>query len=146
MGKDIYFEALRCPDQKVNPLFSFLGTRFIKAEDGHAVIELPVSEKLAQGAGVVAGGILATLADEAMAHAAMSLLEDGKQIVTTEMNIRYLRATNPKGKGTLIATGRVVKPGNSVITTDAEIHDENGRLLATAGGSFFVLDAARFAK
>lgn len=142
MAKNAYFTALCCANQNVNPLFNFLGARFVRAEEGTAVLELPVSENLAQGAGVVAGGILATLADEAMAHAVMSILEDGQQTVTTEMNIRYLRATDPHGKGMLIGTGRVVKPGRSIITTDAEIRDANGRLLATAGGSFFVINAS----
>ena len=146
MAKNAYFAALCCADQNVNPLFNFLGARFVSAEDGRAVIELPISKNLAQGAGVVAGGILATLADEAMAHAVMSILEEGKQTVTTEMNIRYLRATDPNAPGTLIATGRVVKPGRGIITTDAEIHDAKGRLLATAGGSFFVIDPARLKK
>ena len=146
MARNPYFEAISCADQNVNPLFNFLGARFIEAEDGQAKIELPVSGRLAQGAGVVAGGILATLADEAMAHAVLTILREGQNSVTTEMNIRYLRATDPYVKATLIGTGRVVKPGRSIITTEAEIHDDSGRLLATAGGSFFVIDCGRMGK
>lgn len=140
MPRKAYLEALRCPEQEVNPLFCFLGARLVAAGEGKACIELPVTGKLAQGGGVVAGGILATIADEAMAHAVLSILDADKQTVTTEMNIRYLRATDPHKKGTLVATARVVKPGRSIMTADAEIHDAAGRLLATAGGSFFVVD------
>lgn len=143
MAKNSYLAALCCADQNVNPLFNFLGARFVKAEDGEAVIELPVSGRLAQGAGVVAGGILATLADEAMAHAVISMLEEGQHTVTTEMNIRYLRATDPEKKGLLTGTGRVVKRGKTIITTEAAIHDADGRLLATSGGSFFVIERDR---
>lgn len=92
---------------------------------------------------MVAGGILATLADETMAHAVISILPEGRQTVTAEMNIRYLRATAPNGAGTLVGTARVVKAGRTIITADAEIHDETGRLLATAGGSFFSIEASR---
>ena len=143
MPKNAYFAALCCKDQNVNPLFNFLGARFVRAEDGEAVIELPVTNRLAQGAGVVAGGILATLADEAMAHAVMSMLAEGQQTVTTEMNIRYLRATDPEGKGMLTGTGKIVKLGRSIITAEAAIHDDQGRLLATSGGSFFVIERER---
>ena len=143
MSQKRYLEALQCEGQDVNPLFSFLGARLVSAAEGRASIELPVSNRLAQGAGVVAGGILATLADEAMAHAVLSLLADGLKTVTTEMNIRYLRATDPYKGGKLVAVGRVIKPGRSIMTTDAEIHDGTGRLLATAGGSFFVLGAEK---
>ena len=137
-----YLKALCEADQNVNPLFAFLGARLTRAEEGEATIVLPISVRLAQGAGVVAGGILATLADEAMAHAVISMLQGGQRTVTTEMNIRYLRATDPKQEGELIATGTVVKAGRSIMTTEARIHDSQGRLLATAGGSFWVMAPA----
>ncbi len=134
-----YLDAVCKADQNVNPLFNFLGARLIKAENGEAVISLPVSPCLAQGMGFVAGGILATLADEAMAHAVISLLGEGQRVVTTEMNIRYLRSSDPKQPGELVATGSVLKPGRNVLTTEARIHDAKGRLLCAAGGSFFIL-------
>ena len=135
-----YLAALHSADQDVNPLFNFLGARMREAVDGKAVIELPVSMQLVQGGGVVAGGILATLADEAMAHAVISILEDGCRTTTTEMNIRFLRSVNPQHKGTLRGVAKVVKSGRSVITAEAAVYDETGRLVATAGGSFFVME------
>ncbi|MDR3073644.1 MAG: PaaI family thioesterase [Deltaproteobacteria bacterium] len=139
--KNAYLAALCCADQNVNPLFNFLGARMTEASEGRAVIELPVSGRLAQGGGVVAGGILATLADESMAHAVISILEEGRLTVTTEMNIRYLRAVDPAGKGMLYGKARVIKPGRSIIVAEAEVRDEADRLIATAGGSFFVIEA-----
>lgn len=135
-----YLEAVCRDGQNVNPLFRFLGARVCSAENGRCVIELPVSRKLTQGGGLVAGGILATIADEGMAHAVLSLLAPGGQTVTTEMNIRYLRSADPEGDGTLISSAAVIKPGRRVMVAEAEIHDGAGRLLATAGGSFFVLE------
>jgi len=74
-----------------------------------------------------------------MAHAVISILDQDCRTATTEMNIRYLRAVDPQHKGSLRSTASVVKAGRSVITTAAEVHDANGRLVATAGGSFFVI-------
>ena len=135
-----YLCAVRDADQHVNPLFRFLGAVLTHAENGEAAITLPVTMNLCQGAGVVAGGILATLADEAMAHACISMLKEGQNTVTAEMNIRYLRATDPKKGGCLTATAKVVKPGRNLFVTEASIHDAEGRLLASAGGTFWVLD------
>ena len=145
MTKNPYLAAMCCGTQEVNPLFNFLGATLLSAANGEAKMELPVSPCLTQGAGAVAGGILATLADEAMAHAVISLLEPGKNTVTTEMNIRYLRATDPDKKGTLVGTATVIKAGRSILTAEAEVRDETGRLLATAGGSFFVVDEKKSA-
>lgn len=136
----LYLEAVCSDEQNVNPLFSFLGARVRIAEKGRCVIDLPISHKLTQADGLVAGGILATIADEAMAHAIISILEPGQQTVTTEMNIRYLRSANPESRGTLTSTATVIKPGRRVMVAEAEIHGDTGRLLATAGGSFFVLE------
>jgi len=140
-----YIEAMCCESQDVNPLFNLIGARLLFAKDGAASIELPVSHCLTQGQGAVAGGVLATLADEAMAHAVISLL-DGKHTVTTEMNIRFLRATDPDKGGTLTATAKVVKPGRSILVAEANIHDDAGRLLVTAGGSFFVVEPKKGAQ
>ena len=139
--KNAYLDALCRADQDVNPLFNFLGARLREAADGKAVIEMPVSAQLIQGGGAVAGGILATLADESMAHAVISILGEDCRTVTAEMNIRYLRGVDPQHKGSLRGTARVVKAGRSIITTEAEVHDAAGRLVATAGGSFLVIQA-----
>ncbi len=133
-----YLRAVRQRDQEVNPLFAFLGAHVDAAENGAARVVLPVSPKLAQGGGMVAGGILATLADESMAHAVLSLLQAGQHTATAEMNIRFLRASDPKAGGEIQAVATVVKPGRSLMFAEAEVMDQNGRLLATAGATFWV--------
>ena len=138
-----YLAAMCCESQDVNPLFNFIGARLTVIDKGLAKIELPLNSYLTQGAGVLAGGILATIADEAMAHAVISLLDSSTTTVTTEMNIRFLRATDSNKGGLITATATVVKPGRHVMTTKAEIHDDKGRHLATAGGSFFVIPKDR---
>ena len=138
-----YIAAMCCATQDVNPLFNLIGARLVSAANGKAVIEMPISPCLTQGEGAIAGGILATLADEAMAHAVISLLEHGKHTVTTEMNIRFLRSADPDKGGLLIATATVIKAGRNILTTEAVIHDGTGRLLVTAGGSFFVVDGKK---
>ncbi len=133
-----YLEAVARADQRVNPLFRFLGARLERAEAGEAAISLPVTPDLAQGGGLVAGGILATLADEAMAHAVLSNLAHGQGAVTAEMNTRFLRPADPAGGGTLTATAKIVKMGRSTIVAEAAVRDEKKRLLVTAGATFAV--------
>ena len=138
MSHTAYFAALRLPDQQVNQLFRLLGARLGQTQPGRAEILLPVSAGLTQGAGLIAGGILAALADEAMAHAVMSLMDDKRGFVTVEMNIRYLRAADPEAAGEITATGSVVKRGKTMLFAESRVNDQDGRLLAIAGGSFAV--------
>jgi uncharacterized protein (TIGR00369 family) len=121
-----------------NPFFDFLSARLESAEDGKASIVMPISCNLAQGVGLVAGGILSALADEAMAHAVISMLKPGQSTVTIEMNIRYLRAVKADAQGEIRALASVVKPGRSIMSTEAQVVVSENRLLATAGASFLV--------
>ena len=133
-----YFEAIRKPGQTVNPLFAFLGISLVEADTQRAVLRLPFNPGFLQGANVVAGGILAALADEAMAHVVMANLASGQRTATVEMTVRYFRAV-PSGDMSAVAT--VVHRGRRIMSAEAVITDEKGRVAVKASGSFFVLDA-----
>ena len=133
---DEYFKALRENGQGVNPLFAYLGATLESVSAEEVRLRLEVSQYLLQGAGVVAGGILATMADEAMAHVVMANLEPGVKTATVEMNMRYLRSAR---EGTLFATSRITRQGRTIITTESEVRDQGDNLLALAGASFIVL-------
>ena len=134
-----YLKAMLADAQTVNPLFNFLHARLRRAEDGEAEVILTISKSLTQGLGMVAGGILATLADEAMAHAAISTLAEDERCVTVEMNIRYLRAADAATVKTLTAKGSVLKRGKHIIVCTADVFDDTNRLLASTGSTFSVL-------
>jgi uncharacterized protein (TIGR00369 family) len=55
--------------------------------------------------------------------------------------VNFLRPVT-LGSGTLVATGRVVKPGRRVATATVEIVDGDGRLVATASSSCLIMPAA----
>ena len=133
---DEYFKALQEEGQGVNPLFAHLGAVLESVSPEAVRLKLEVSKYLLQGAGVVAGGILATMADEAMAHVVMANLQPGSKTATIEMNMRYLRSARD---GVLFATGRIIRQGRTIITTEAEVRDQADNLLALAGASFIVL-------
>jgi len=131
-----YLNKVRESNQTVNPLFRYLGVIVEQVSPEHTVLRLPLRHEFNQGAGVVAGGILATIADEAMAHAVLANLDEGQSTATIEINMRYLR---PVKEGEITAVARIVKKGRSVITVAAEIRDEKNSLIAVAGASFIVV-------
>lgn len=135
-----YLEALYREGQTANPLFNTLRARLVRAEAGEAEIRMTTSRDFVQGGGMVAGGILATLADEAMAHAVLSVLPEGKRTVTSEMNIRYLRGATVETAGDLVARARLVRHGKHICVAEAQLFDSAERLLSVAGASFFLLD------
>lgn len=134
-----YLTAVMTENQTVNRLFRHLGARLVEAKDGTAKITAPVSGNFSQGGGMVAGGIMATLADEAMAHAVMSALPEGKACVTAEMNIRYLRGLAPDAPGEISSEATLVKRGSLLFVAESRVFDASGRLLATAGATFCII-------
>jgi uncharacterized protein (TIGR00369 family) len=134
-----YLDEVCRERQSVNPLFNFLNARLLIEADGTARLTLPVGPGLIQGGGVVAGGILSTMADEAMAHAVMAAVGADQAMVTVEMNMRYLRSAGPCREADLYAVGRLLKPGRTLCTAESEVYDEKDRLLASAGATFYLV-------
>lgn len=114
-----YLESVSQFDQTVNPLFTFLGIQIIELAPDKAVLELVIKPELIQGAGKAAGGVLATLLDEAMAHAVLSGNAPGQFTTTVNMNVSYYKPVQQND--TLICTANVTKRGSRIAFTEATI-------------------------
>lgn len=132
-----YLDNVLKPGQAVNPLFAFLGVVPRSIGRDKAVLELPFRPEFVQGGGVMAGGLLAALADEAMAHVVLANLEPGRKTATVEMSVRYFR---PVLEGRLTATATLVHAGRRILSAEALVEDAKGRLAAKVSGSFFVIE------
>lgn len=109
--------------------------RCIRAHDGEAVYEADVDASLHNPTGRLHGGVLAGLADAAMGAAFLSLGGDG---TNTDLDLRFLR---PVDAGRLTATARTLRRGRRLSILTCEIHDDRGRLVATAQSQFLALQA-----
>jgi uncharacterized protein (TIGR00369 family) len=132
-----YIEEVRRPGQKVNFLLEFLGIEIDYLSEEKAVLALPLRKHFLQGAGVVGGGILATLADEAMGHVVAANLNNDQTAATVEMNVRYLESVV---SGTIRAQASVIKKGRSIIFLESDIVNEAGEVVAKASGSFLIMN------
>ena len=82
--------------------------------------------------GVVHGGIIASVFDDAMAWAIRK--ESGSWAVTGEMSIRYLRPVLADAR--YVVEGRVEKMSGRRIATTALMKDEKGKNVAEANALF----------
>jgi uncharacterized protein (TIGR00369 family) len=91
-----------------------------------AVLKLPYREEISNGSGTVHGGILATLADTAVAFA-LSTNFDGKMgFATSDLTIHFLR----RARGDVWARARIVKKGRRVNVGEVAIEDAQGQEVA----------------
>jgi uncharacterized protein (TIGR00369 family) len=108
---------------------------------GHFDVHLLPDERHLQHDGIVHGGVLATLADTAVAMAGHTLVAAGERVVTVEFKISYLR---PALAEPLVCRGRVLRPGRSITSSEADIvalRDGREILIAKALGTIAVIPA-----
>ena len=105
--------------------------------EDHSEIKIPITPIIHNTIKVPHGGIIATIADAAMGGLASRSVEPGFNVVTTNLNINYIATTK---NNELIARGYFIHKGNRSIVMECIIEDDTGKKLATATGSFFVIE------
>jgi len=109
-----------------------LGARITEAEPGRVVLELEAGPQHRRGGGVVQGGVITQIADAAMGMSLATLQEDGLWNTTIELKINFLR---PVVDGRLRAVGRVVEMKQTLLFSEADVLDDQGRLVARASST-----------
>ena len=109
-----------------------LGARISEAEPGRVVLELETGPQHRHGGGLVQGGIITQIADAAMGMSLGTLQEDGMWNTTIELKINFLR---PVISGRIRAVGRVVEMKQTLFFSEADVLDEQGRLVAKASST-----------
>ncbi|HQQ69576.1 MAG TPA: PaaI family thioesterase [Alicycliphilus sp.] len=123
-----------------------IGAAQVPAPPGKVHVRLPqLREELLNQLPAAHGGVIMTLLDSVMSRAAGALPDaPSKTAVTVEMTSRFHRP----GRGALLAEGWVVHATRSLCSCAGQLLDEDGRLVATATGTFkywlapTILDAA----
>ena len=109
------------------PFAEFMGIRVLESAEGRGKAVMPVRPEFLQGAGVVQGGLIVTLADHCIYLAVRSLMKEGQTSVTVELNVNFIA---PAPGGELTATAGVVSRRNRIVVSDVEVHDDSGTLIA----------------
>lgn len=105
-----------------------IGMRLVDLKPGEATISIEMRDDLRQPSGVLHGGVTATLIDTAMAFAVRTRLSIGEATATIDLTIHYVR---PHLAGTFTCTARVVRAGKRIFTVSADVHNDEGKLIAT---------------
>jgi uncharacterized protein (TIGR00369 family) len=124
------------------PFVEALGFRLHAFGDGRAELRMDVQEGHLNSWRVAHGGVLMTLLDVAMAHAARSdghgaAVHDGPGVATIEMKTSFVRAA----EGPLRAEGRLLHRATTLAFCEGSVFDDAGHLCAHATGTFKFLRA-----
>jgi uncharacterized protein (TIGR00369 family) len=106
---------------------ALIGASLKSVEAGAVEIALPYRDDLTQQKGFIHGGILGMIADTACGYAAFSLMPAGGSLVTVEYKMNILKP----GRGSLVAQGKVIRPGRTLTVARAEVYADDGSHVAT---------------
>jgi uncharacterized protein (TIGR00369 family) len=120
------------------PIGSHFGLEWVSVSHGDIVMAATPDESLYNPIGMVHGGVASTLLDSAAGCAVHSTLAAGVGYSSIELKVNFLRPIHA-GKGALHVHGWVVKTGSRVGFAEADIRDDNGRVLATASTSCLIM-------
>lgn len=127
--REDFAEAVRALHAKTG-LAQSMGVELISVKPGEVVAEMKLTPELTQQHGAAHAGTIASLADIVCGLAAYSLMPDGLSVVSVNINLSLMRPA--KGER-LRAVGRVVKAGERIYFTEAEVivgHDPDTKPVA----------------
>jgi len=126
-----------------------LGMELVNVEPGKARLSIAWRADLCQPAGIMHGGVIASLADTAIAHAILltaphlEVRTQGGGMVSVDLRLKYLR---PVSSGKIYCDARVVRLGRQIIHADAVVTDEAGKDVALADSIYMIVRAEQLQK
>jgi len=126
-------------------VMQLLGGRTDSLEEGVCVMSMTLEEKHMNPNGVVHGGVLTTLLDEATGHAIVTIrgLEVMAEAphVTLDMSVSFLSGARLGDE--LVCEGRVLRLGRSVAFAEAEVRRRGADDLVAKGTFTYAILAKR---
>jgi uncharacterized protein (TIGR00369 family) len=102
-------------------VMSNFGAEITLAEAKHVSIRLPFRSELTQQNGYIHAGIVATIADSACGYAALTVLPEGKEVLTVEYKINLLA---PAEGSAIRADASVIRSGKTLSVCRADVFAE----------------------
>ncbi len=122
------------------PFERLLNMEIVEAKDGRSVLTMPFYREYAQGAGLMHGGALVSLADTAVGMAIKSMLAPQTHFATIELATKFLA---PVKAGIVTARAHVKKMEGRTIFGEAMVYAEDEKAVLEFSSVFKVAKDAR---
>lgn len=131
-------EAQLAGDLPRPPMSHLFGVRPSAVSEGSATFKLPATRWLCSPLGKVEGGVIAMLADSALASAIQTTLPARTALGMVDLKVNFLRPANPDGED-LVSRATVVHRGRTLAIANADVVNREGKTIALASGSGMIL-------
>ena len=115
------------------PFERLLHMQIVEASEGKATLTMPFLIDFAQGAGLLHGGALVSLADTAVVMAIKSIVSPQTHFATISLETKFIR---PVHQGVITAKARVTDKTERILQGQATVFDEDGRPVLEFSSTF----------
>jgi acyl-CoA thioesterase len=112
------------------PIAAFLNMSLTELSPGFARVAMKLTPDYLNFNGMVFGGIIMSIADQAFAYGTNSLLSPS---ISTQFNIHLISAASVNDE--LTAECRVIKGGRRISVSEINVTNQDGKLIARATGT-----------
>ncbi|MEZ5060995.1 MAG: PaaI family thioesterase [Solirubrobacterales bacterium] len=123
----------------IDGLSRWLGIRWESPER----VRLTIRDELINPAGLLAGPVAFAMIDYSMGSALWGQRESGERIATISISINYVQTAR---EGDVLCTSTIDRRNDRIAVLSSRVEHEDGRLLATAIGSFAIFPAERLGR
>ena len=116
--------------EKREPISSFLKMRLLELSPGYAKVVVKLVPEYQNFNGLIFGGIVMAVADQAFAYGSNSLASPS---IASQFNIHFIAAAEVNDE--LTAECQVVKSGQRVGISEITVTNQEGKLIAKATGT-----------
>ena len=108
-----------------------------KSEPGRSVWQMVADERFSNPVGIVQGGFVAAFMDSAMGAASVTFARERKVFsANAEIKVSFLKPA--RIGSTLTCTAEVISGGSRAAFAEAEVRDDNDRLIARASSTYIL--------
>jgi uncharacterized protein (TIGR00369 family) len=121
-----------------------LGMRCLdKSQPGQTTWEMRADERFANPAGIIQGGFLSAMADSAMGSAAVTFARAaGRSVIAANMEMKTSFMAAVRVDSVLRCTATIVSGGERAAFAEAEVVDNQGRMVARASSTYLYTERA----
>jgi acyl-CoA thioesterase len=116
--------------EKTEPIAAFLGLKLIELSPGRARVTMQMKPEYINFNGMVFGGIISAVADQAFAFATNSVITPN---VASQFNIHFIASA--AAGDTLTAECNVMKSGKRVCISEIKVTNQEGQTIAMCTGT-----------
>ncbi len=120
----------------IDPLSRWIGIRW----ESWDRVRMTIRDELLNPAGLLSGAVSYALVDYCMGSALWEEREKGERIATISISINYVQTAR---EGDVVCTARVDRRNDRIAVLRAEVVHDDGRVLATAIGSYSIFPRER---